>query len=41
MQSSANSMMQMIQDILSFSLFEARQQKEVVKLNDIIEGVED
>lgn len=41
MQSSSKSMMRMIQDILSFSMLEERQQKEFVSLQDIVEDVVD
>ena len=41
MQASAKSMMRMIQDILSFSILEARQQKEIVSLQDIVDDVMD
>lgn len=41
MQASAKSMMGMIQDILAFSLLEAKQQKQKVNLTDIIKEIED
>lgn len=41
MQASSKSMMQMIQDILSFSMLESRQQKEKVNLNDLVKEITD
>ena len=41
MQASSKSMMRMIQDILSFSMLEERQQKEFINLQDIVEDVVD
>jgi two-component system CheB/CheR fusion protein len=41
MQASSKSMMQMIQDILSFSMLESRQQKANVDLNQVIKEVTD
>lgn len=41
MQASAKSMMRMIQDILSFSILEARQLKEIVSLQDGVDDVVD
>lgn len=41
MQASSKSMMQMIQDILSFSMLESRQQKAKVNLNDVLKAVTD
>lgn len=41
MQTSSKSMMRMIQDILSFSMLEAKQQKEITSLQDILEDVID
>ena len=41
MQNAAKSMMQMIQDILAFSLLESRQEKKKVDLNEIIKEIED
>ena len=41
MQASAKSMMRLIQDILSFSILEARQQKEIASLQDIVDDVVD
>lgn len=41
MQASAQSMMQMIQDILSFSMLESRQQKTKADLNDIVKEIMD
>jgi PAS domain S-box-containing protein len=41
MQASSKSMMQMIQDILSFSMLESRQQKAKVNLNEVVKEVTD
>lgn len=41
MQASAKSLMQMIQDILSFSMLEAKQQKQKINLGDIVKEIMD
>lgn len=41
MQNSAKSMMRMIQDILSFSLLEAKQEKKTVSLTSLVKEIED
>jgi PAS domain S-box-containing protein len=41
MQASSKSMMKMIQDILAFSMLEAKQQKEKVDLNEVVKEVMD